>query len=86
MSTPTAPTDADPNLRDLRIPRVWAKRALTAMVQYGTHEEFDSPGDTPESCGWWCDLCKQHIDDADRSQGHAISCVIEIFRNRITNG
>lgn len=62
-----------------------AKAALRALVQHGTHEEFDYPGDGPESCGWWCDICNQHIDDDDRAQDHSASCVIEKLRSAIAS-
>ena len=70
-------------MKSITLPREWVERALSAMVEHGTHEEFDCPGDAPESCGWWCDICKQHINDDDRRGGHNLACPIEIFRLRL---
>ena len=64
-------------MADITIPKDLAAKALVNLVRYGTHEEFDCPGDKPESCGWWCDICNQHIDDDDRRKGHDTRCVID---------
>lgn len=52
------------------------EEAQKELIAHATHMEWDSPGDTPEPCGQWCDLCNQHIDDDDHSQGHASTCLI----------
>ena len=73
----------DPNLETVGVPRIWIERSLEAMVLHGTHQEFDCPGDVPEPCGQWCDICKQHIDDDNHVLGHALHCPIEILRLRL---
>ena len=74
---------SDPNLEPVEVPRIWLERIHAAAVKHGTHEEFDYPGDAPESCGWWCDICEQHINDDDQSLGHALHCPIEVVGNRL---
>lgn len=39
------------------------------------HMEWDCPGDTPEPCGLWCELCKEYVDD-DRIAGHKPTCLL----------
>lgn len=73
------------SIATITMPRVWIERALDAMVHYGTHQEYDTPGDTPEPCGQWCDICNQHIDDDDHKLGHSITCPIEIFQLQLAN-
>jgi hypothetical protein len=58
------------------IPRGLLVRLARDLIKFGTHEEFDCPGDTPESCGWYCDICKQHINDNDHAKGHKDDCTI----------
>jgi hypothetical protein len=46
------------------------------LVKYAVHEEFDYPGDAPESCGLWCNICNQHVDDDNPAIGHAETCAL----------
>lgn len=46
------------------------------LVKHAVHEEFDYPGDAPESCGLWCDICNQHVDDDNPAIGHAETCAL----------
>lgn len=55
-------------------------RALEALTHHATHMEYDCPGDAPEPCGQWCNICNQHIDDDDHTDGHASDCIINILR------
>jgi hypothetical protein len=56
------------------------QRVARDLIKHGTHMEYDWPGDAPEPCGQWCDICNQHIDDVDHSKGHKADCSIEILR------
>jgi hypothetical protein len=40
---------------------------------YAITEEYDSPSDVPEFCGWWCNECKTHIEAS--GSGHAAGCL-----------
>ncbi|MCH9751080.1 MAG: hypothetical protein K0U61_02575 [Alphaproteobacteria bacterium] len=73
----------DPNLQEVSVPRIWLERLHAAAVRFGTHEEFDYPAEVPESCGWWCDICEQHIDDDDHALGHALHCPVEVVGHRL---
>jgi hypothetical protein len=60
--------------------REWTDRAKVALTKHGTHEEFDFPGDAPESCGWWCDLCNgaggENGRDGARAIEHKPDCLL----------
>lgn len=53
------------------------KERIAGLLQLGrdriVYEEFDCPGDTPISCGLWCPVCNEHVED-DRATGHKPSC------------
>ena len=68
---------------EVRLPRDLAISILDALKRFGTHMEYDSPGDGLEACGQWCDICHQHIDDVNHAHGHDIKCVIERLRAEI---
>lgn len=74
---------SDAKLEPVSVPRVWLERLFEATVKYGTHMEYDSPGDVPEPCGMWCDICEQHIDDDAPANGHALHCPIEVVGRRL---
>lgn len=44
------------------------------LAHFAIIETYDYPGDVPESCGWWCNLCKEHVE-LDGS-GHHADCMI----------
>lgn len=73
----------DPKLELISVPRVWLERSMEAMIKWGTHMEYDCPGDTPEPCGQYCDICNRHIDDNDHTLGHELHCPIEVMRLRL---
>lgn len=70
---------------EVRVPRALAISILDALKRFGTHMEYDSPGDAMEPCGQWCDICNCHIDDENHADGHDINCVIEKLRAAIAN-
>ncbi len=53
------------------------KDRVALLLQLGRqriiYEEFDCPGDAPESVGLWCPVCNEHVED-DRATGHKPSC------------
>lgn len=44
------------------------------LAMYAIHAEYDSPGDVPEFCGWWCEECKEHVETD--GTGHRENCSI----------
>ena len=69
---------SDPKLELVSVQRIWLERLLAAAVKYGPHMEYDSPGDVPEPCGMWCDICNQHVDDDAPANGHKLDCPIDV--------
>lgn len=52
-----------------------AAKAVEVLRRFATHVEYDSPGDMPEPCGVWCDICDREIS-IDRMSGHAEDCLL----------
>lgn len=50
-------------------------RLREALRKFAIRMEYDYPGDTPEPCGLWCDLCRQHVSD-DGTSGHDSNCLL----------
>lgn len=52
--------------------RAALEAARNALIAHAVYMEQDYPGDAPVDCGWWCLLCKDHVD-GDRKSGPAIT-------------
>lgn len=53
------------------------KEAMERLLKYDVVMSYDYPGDAPVECGFWCDLCKEHIEDG---AGHRPGCLHARYR------
>jgi hypothetical protein len=51
-----------------------AEALVKRLAAYAIHAEYDSPSDVPEFCGWWCEECKEHIEED--GTGHREGCLV----------
>jgi hypothetical protein len=44
-----------------------------ALETYAVRMSYDYPSDVPIECGYWCDLCHEHVD---AGKGHKPDCLL----------
>lgn len=71
LDTPDQP---DPLAAELRAALDEIERLREALAVYGTHADFDWPGDVPEFCGYECNVCDRGVDKD--GNGHQSDCLL----------